>query len=1846
MVCLLKNKENKALLKKYAKVVGSEEAAYYLLAANNGFELKYTPNGEDSVLFNALLLKNNGDEAAAIMDKAVAYLPEYIQKNGNWTEGAGKNVDSKGEPKIKDLLGETICDSSSITNILRDEGKQKKAFELLEDENLIERFYPIGYAIKQNRDLFIQDYLQHIQEISPFGPLGKYIHSNSARETWDKNKQKEIVAEARRKLAEAFGLSGYLDSKTGRIVYTTEDTSEDAQLRVEFVNSIGQGHKGRYTDKDILDGQMSLIEIAVLDGDPTTFVHELAHHYIRTFWKTEPVQQALKECGIVGKDSSVEVEERLVDQLVSRLYGEKEVEKANRTAKERAVDLWNRFWRGLKNVIDRVLGKPLRSSQNVQNNVLDILAAHFAVNKDLSDLRAEQEFFVKELVPVYQSGAVTPSEEDKSLFTTIINTLQNRIKSAEHASNYTPQQIAAMRIQLNDIRRRSSKEEQDIYDVTESLIAQCNKDLSDLAVVLANARTGGMQNLDIKSMMQLKIDVLGYYANIFGKDVLSDRFNNSTLPGFQQGSFLRQQFDDVIQRLSRFQREFDSILANYVEHTIDVYSDYLMDFGDPEVFKQNMKYWARNQIQNGGLSMLEKYLGSAITSRSPIIRLMDYMVREAKGVVQRDALTKAHELQDSWLKLRPAGSDLLTLRNYMKTFIELDEDGQPTGNFIREYNYGLVRRDIANAKVEIANKIGIELDEDLNPSKSDPMYNQFADMLDDWYEKNPHIVRRYKPEYYKARRRYLSQDTIDYKNDLQSKIDNFVLKMTDRDTGVQIPSRLTASERDEYRQLLAEKQNMSSFYIIEKDATGKITRFEKKQPGSDEYRMAEELTAWNNYLKDFVKYKSNQQKYNDDLQKLIAKYGANSVEVNSFKNEFTATRISQYFYDLIGQSSPSPELQNLYARRASIVNTAKSKSGYYMPDLSKLNDDAWAELKRIDEEIANLQRGSTSSPNQAFIDNARKDWVKHFNNGQYTTENEISFLENEARRNAQVNPNAMQQFYDKYYYTNAKDKLVPLSAFSMTVVNQTANGVPLVEQNAPIGPYMDLDDSSDLVDERFDTSDRSYVQPWKDKSSKYYNKHWSKIQSDQKMKDAYDLLINTMREALQMIPGLDSELVYQLPQIRDNNLRRWTRHGTGRLLGNIALKIGTLGITDYESLKDIDVNETDTQYNEEFAKRPDGTYVTNIPLRWIARLKDPRDVSTDIFGTVSMFYEMAKNYSELEKIEPVMDAFLFNMKGGFAAGANAQQTDQSERLETYIDMYIHGRMRKGFATNAKMSKQELRMAKLADALMQRTHSKLMGHNWRTVLKNAIDSGWNLTKEIFGGKYFTVKDAFRADKLMAKELINGDIFGNVGRGNTKSFIGALMQYNDVEGSIKESFSGQRSSWLRRVLTKHLNMGEYTLVDYTFKGKITAMVYSNHRLLLNPNTHKPEFMNQEQAIYQYVKAGFQEKDAIEDWSNAEECLLDAYERTKNGNIVLKQQYEDIVRPFVPSLGRRSNKLETRIATIIKERSGVINGILDNMDKSSVSQNYLGAMAVQMRGWMISQSLDNFKSGNDFGDYYSKIGASKKETASYNDIEDLKEWKGQANISTGYLENGAQRGLFRAYKNAVANILHLNRLLKSAPLTRQQRYQIRMMNISLISFAVTIALGVLFGKMVEDDEDDNLSALIYATNTGALQETTSRLPYGIVISMLELLRSPGAVTAMYNDAGSIFDLAADGFDYATYQLGWSADTAVNDEVTRGAYQDLENWQRDLLKASSVLIPDWSANNIYKNLSSDANMASARWYNQQFPVNWVNYIPQIGSTTKTNPTTQMFNDWDLYSESQGFLDYGLDLMFSPMER
>ena len=65
------------------------------------------------------------------------------------------------------------------------------------------------------------------------------------------------------------------------------------------------------------------------------------------------------------------------------------------------------------------------------------------------------------------------------------------------------------------------------------------------------------------------------------------------------------------------------------------------------------------------------------------------------------------------------------------------------------------------------------------------------------------------------------------------------------------------------------------------------------------------------------------------------------------------------------------------------------------------------------------------------------------------------------------------------------------------------------------------------------------------------------------------------------------------------------------------------------------INETDTDINNDFELRPDGTRSMNIPIRYIKRLEDSKAITSDIFGSVMRFYEMAINYNLKSKKLPL-----------------------------------------------------------------------------------------------------------------------------------------------------------------------------------------------------------------------------------------------------------------------------------------------------------------------------------------------------------------------------------------------------------------------------------------------------------------------------------------------------------------------------------------------------------------------------------------------------------------------------------
>lgn len=95
MQCLnIKNKEVAALLKKYTKIFGNEDAAYYVLSENNGYGLDKAPNGEPSKLFSDLLEHYNGDRVAAIQAKAKTYSKSFKNWFGDWTNNVSTDIDS------------------------------------------------------------------------------------------------------------------------------------------------------------------------------------------------------------------------------------------------------------------------------------------------------------------------------------------------------------------------------------------------------------------------------------------------------------------------------------------------------------------------------------------------------------------------------------------------------------------------------------------------------------------------------------------------------------------------------------------------------------------------------------------------------------------------------------------------------------------------------------------------------------------------------------------------------------------------------------------------------------------------------------------------------------------------------------------------------------------------------------------------------------------------------------------------------------------------------------------------------------------------------------------------------------------------------------------------------------------------------------------------------------------------------------------------------------------------------------------------------------------------------------------------------------------------------------------------------------------------------------------------------------------------------------------------------------------------------------------------------------------------------------------------------------------------
>lgn len=1861
MVCIIRSKYQKEL-KQLSGILGGEKAAHYALCMNNGYNLTDTKEGKHSKLFDQLKEKYGEDEA--IRMKTYIFTPQFTDQFGDWYNQAVENTDENGEPEVQfveKFYNKQQQKDSQKSIMMSTFGIESKLDQMKESLSWDE-----GEAI----DATIQNSLQIEDQKTTINPGEPLIHffkrKNINRANFINSRVNQIMQKRQQVLAQHYGLKQVVKDD-GSIEYSTDSKDVDKQILVKFVNSLGD-KRGMYREAE------HTLYISLINADPTTMNHELAHYYVRTFWQSKEVQKALSIFDD-KKLSSRQLEERLVDEITSRTMAE------NFSTEPQKRSIIQQFWNSFKNLLNRlILGKMTESKKN---NILDSIAANFYLNKQLEQDYKSMAFYDKYNGDMFQQGDI-PNANDLKVYETISTAVKRRY-SAERAQKAKDTiKIQTLRAKIKEyqedidlgffgerVTRSTDEQQEKITSNVEWILDQARRELNVLGRHLSDNRAG-VEQMTAKQLFDALTNVVGYYEYIFNNKQYGifqslGKYGNSGITEFKNGSTLYQTFQEAKRDLDSIHEELNTQIKEYLGKRLYDFVQDNVTIGDKDVFYQNVMHWLYNEIDNGSLNAFEKYVGIASSSESQLIRIVDNMIQSVKNEKRRNALTVGHEFVSKMNKL--AGH---SVSNYQARFCETDSDGKTTGYWVRPINYGQYYKEKRQFVINLAKKLGLNPDSKtgrVDLSNVDTKTKRdFLNSIEDWVGEHAH--RRYKAEYYKKKREFLSDDTMRTMGAIQRQINVLLSKQYDED-GYFMPYRLGKSDRDLLERLQREKQQLSNFYDRIEVSFGKVEIVPKT---GDALRMAEEIHAWYNYINGKIKYKPNVEKYNAGLKKLQDQLqNANSSSeklkiqkrIKSYVYYNSKLQYTEDFQNLLNECHSGEQdkrLAILQERRRKLLIPAKDvNNALASPDLQNLTVGDLIKIKHIDEQIARRkaiiennyqslkskeESGTLTPAERKYLDKLEKsNETPSFDFNDIAQMDDVKIRGTETKmydwwENKLKNEGYDQQdITDLLWYNDKGGEARILSCFFRMVpkVDENSedeltlpNGRKIkVLKRVPGNAYSELDETSELVDEEYDKTSNETMQPKKNgvyngKAFSYENKQYNKLTEEEK-----DFLNNYVIKKLmwgsnEKIAGKVSAKSYRMPQIHGNSVEMMWGRGFGPL--GIAKSIG------YAAGQFSQINETDTEFDmsmsDDLAMRPDGTKVGVIPIRYVKTLDDPEHISTDIIGSVMSYWMMAENFRLVSQLTPDLELIHDSVNNGTT-------TDTAKVIREMIDTYMYDKHTKlNENSNKKMSKSAQRLIKSADTIRKNTSRRLLSHNYFTIMKGFLDASKTVVVEAFTGKYITAKDMAYAHSYIARSL--GTIAASIGKPNVHGWLAAAMQYNGCTKSIDESFSHTQNTWATKFLRDNLLMGGYTVTDFMVTGMICASVYHHFRLVHVPIVEKVDkskilynaeykvtgwedrFVNQEEAMDLYYKAGLGDQAGIQNYENAKITLHDAYIE-ENSNFVIRDEFKDKV----------SKRLEDVVSNTIKERSAVANGMMPENGRHSLAYtNPFARWIMVMRGYLPTLGFDRLKAGSDFSEYKS----DKYNPTSFNAIkykrnngemsdeeferarEYYERYDGQFNFNTATVDRGQVRATITALRKTINNALQLAKHLitfdfnaiKNDKGRRSKTYNEKKMLLkSALEIGFIAAMGILSvftAQMIQDLDDDDDDIVQYATyaiallNQGLLTESSTAW---VPNTVLDLFTSPTTVYAYLQRYAY--------FGNVVGQLAYLGLTTISDEDDASYYEDVlgknssyagrTKLEKDLIKLSPLLgIP---GSNLYENFTVSGLRGKYKFYSQSVAPN-----------------------------------------------
>ena len=1651
---------------------------------------------------------------------------------------------------------------------------------------------------------------------------------------------------------------------------------------------------------------LNVIRQAFFDGDVRTLDKEMIRDYVRMMWNTDLIQTGLDMKQNSSRTlTSAQLEEKLISEIQKEPLEQRIENKSIR-------DYVKEFWIKLNEMLKKIFGSHNYTEQQKKEVIRAIQHAQMW-NDQLQQS--------SNLQPIYERAELTPEESipstraDITLQDYIKQGTKTRLKAARAKANRNEQLINRLLTEIENEEKLSGENIKETYQLVKKTLDNAEKELAKTLVWLNKLKHKEELTWDANQLDAVQRDFLGFYEGILNQ--IQDMFPDQSETGLSLYTKMMlerhnggQQYDiklrtnDVIKQLVHVKSVFRQKLKDYALAYLNDYIDKTQtQLKDKTLYKARVKQYLDQQEDWANLGITEVFIGMASRSNSPIIQLVDSIMSDTEKEVDRQVLQVGQNILHEYNKVRPFGSQV-SPTNYQKRFMALDKDGIPTGYILSDLNRGQFYLDrdkfISNLNDKYANKDiygdaaitiedGVVYFHDEDEKKDDSVYNKYNDELDEWLDE--HCYRKYVKEYYIKRRRYLSRDAMQLQNQIQRDISVLTHKgiVTKNINGQDInyfdQSKLTVEERKRLDVLKIRKRDLACPYIITTTEDG-LMHVEAKT--GDALRIAEEISSWNNFVGQHVKYKSNMKLFNaikdevlgkdvekrlSELQRLsIVPIGKDGKQVylspkhkaesekaskdykelkkkyDDFMRDNTTTQITKEFWDLLSKSVTKihdEELEDLQWRRRELTRRLKEGSGLIQPNILKhagiaIDQDytLYKEIQRLDQKIAdikakyrNLHEDEDDKDNPAIEEptsGVSFQEIAGMLDCVVSDENPVQFFGYLAAQwqNKYGTDQDAQEFFDSLFtykiQTKQGEKLVPLSIFSYLMPDYDNNylvhyydkdgkqqSIVAVRQ-IPKGKYQTLDMTSDFVTKTgFNRDDPHSLQP---KQELYHDSRFDNLTSEEHK--LLDLLKSTMDEANSMIPQRSLYRDGLLPQITGHRMSLIGRNLTSK--SNLFATLG-YAVQDTFGYK---YSETDREAttNMDIPRRPDGTYVNNIPIRYVRRIEDRRLLTTDVIGSIIEFYNMAYNFKHksenLSKLEIIQQA----LQACAEASRIKPAPRQAQKVSNMLSQRYYGKTTVLTGDNDQQTKSNQRVIQTAKAFKKLATYAMLAANFTTIQVGYFDAMLSSFCDAIGGKYMTGAD-FRWGFFNAiKHLIK--IIPNIGNPMVNDKLAAAMQYNQLTKNNSNLFDRTDQSKLARFTHEFFMMGGYTLSDYMVNASVLLSFYHSCRLITLPNG-KQEFLNKNEAVNTLMKNGYTQKEATSVWKKSKTTLWDAYE-IQNGLFKVKDQYKGIV----------TTRTKNLMAKKLEDRTAAYNGVMPVSERAKLQQNVLGSYITLMRGFIFNQYFEHFHTGN----IYAKNRKEKTSAFSEYYRDDL----GYENLRTGEYQGAVFKDFINVLARPARNLAaKYNLCEKGHGLTENQKYAMRRSIAELAIIAGLIFLsafgmvGWVFGGDGDDDKDpvwtlnlidpegkDDCNFLDINTHnanesfknwirwklltltTKLINERTTTWWPGTIT---DIVKSPTTATSFLDDLGTMFDFTTDIFR-----------GDLREPIRSGGYKSMSKGTKDILKFLSFFPGVAMLDNIIRDCHVSGLKSTFNYYKSQSIIPY--FIPSMKQWKKNNKETE----------------------------